>query len=254
MNIMAPEFAYVLGHKMFLDSQDILGLAGNGIYERIETEVVTKKVKKGDTVVDLGAHIGYYTLIFAKLVGEEGKVIAFEPDPDNFALLKKNVEINGYKNVVLVQKAATDIPGKIKLYLSEGRADNRIYDSYDGRKSIEIESINLDNYFKDSSEKIDFIKIDVQGAEGRVIQGMSLTLQKNKDIEIMIEFWPIGLKMSGILAEELINLLQKYQFKLYYFSGEPVNTTELLQTYTPERGNYTNLLCSTGNKGVLLPS
>ena len=72
MNIMAQDFAYVLGHSMFLDTQDILGLAGNGIYERIETEVVNKIVKKGFTVLDIDAHIGYYTMILAKLVGEEG--------------------------------------------------------------------------------------------------------------------------------------------------------------------------------------
>jgi len=160
-------FAEVDGHKMFLDSKDSLNLSINGVYEPFETELVKKEIKKGDVVLDIGANIGYYTLIYAKLVGEEGKVFAFEPDPDNFALLKKNVEINGYRNVILAQKAVSNKTGKIRLYLSEvNKGDHRIYDSHDGRKSIEIETIRLDDYFKNYNVRIDFIKMDVQGAEG----------------------------------------------------------------------------------------
>ena len=95
------DFAIVMGNKMFLDPQDSLLLSINGIYEEFETELVSKEISKNDVVVDIGANIGYYTLIFAKLVGENGKVFAFEPDPSNFALLKKNVELNGFRNVVL---------------------------------------------------------------------------------------------------------------------------------------------------------
>lgn len=102
---LKSNFAEVQGHKMFLDSKDSLRLSIHGIYEPLETELAKKEVKKGNVVLDIGANIGYYTLIFAKLVGEDGKVFAFEPDPTNFALLKKNVEMNGYKNVMFVQKA-----------------------------------------------------------------------------------------------------------------------------------------------------
>jgi len=160
-------FAEVDGHKMFLDSKDSLSLSIYGIHEPLVTELVKKEIKKGNVVLDIGAHIGYYTLIFAKLVGEEGKVFAFEPDPTNFSLLKKNVEINGYKNVELVQKAVSNKNGKIKLYLSEENSgDHRIYNSHDGRKFIEVEAIRLDDYFKNYNGAIDFIKMDIQGAEG----------------------------------------------------------------------------------------
>lgn len=237
-------FIEVLGHKMFLDDQDILGLKGNGIYERSETELVTKEVKKGYVTLDIGAHIGYYTLIMARLVGKEGRVIAFEPDPDNFDLLKKNIEINGYKNVVLIQKAIANKTGKINLYISEGnRADNRIYDSQDGRKYIEVETIRLDDYFGTYNGKINFIKIDIQGSEGGVIQGMSSVLGKNKELKIMTEFWPIGIKRFGMEPTEYIKLLQGHYFRIYYINREPVNITQLLDAYTPEKDNYTNLFC-----------
>ena len=109
----------VEGHKMFLDSVDTFHLCTNGYHEPIETDLIKKHVKRGDVVLDLGANIGYFTLILPRLVGEEGKVFAFEPDPENFALLKKNVEINSYQNVVLVQKAVSNRNGKATLYLYE---------------------------------------------------------------------------------------------------------------------------------------
>src|SRR3990167_1916537 len=143
-------FAMVQGHKMLLDSKDSLNLSLYGIYEEYETELIQKEIQKGDVVLDIGANIGYYTLIFAKLVGENGKVFAFEPDPTNFDLLKQNVENNGYKNVVLDRKSVSDKNGRLKLFLSEDNlADHRIYDSKDGRRFVEIESVKLDDYFKD---------------------------------------------------------------------------------------------------------
>ncbi|MFQ5574888.1 MAG: FkbM family methyltransferase [Terriglobia bacterium] len=158
---------------MYLDSKDSLRLSLNGIYEPLETELVQKEVVEGNVVLDLGAHIGYYTLIFARLVGSQGKVFAFEPGPDNFALLEKNVQVNRYRNVTLVQRAVSEAAGRVRLYLNEGNtADHRMYDSRDGRKHIEVETVRVDDYFAEYEGKIDFIKMDIQGAEGAALSGM----------------------------------------------------------------------------------
>ena len=85
-------FADVQGQKMFLDPGDSIGLSVNEIYEPCVVAVANKEIKKGGVVLDIGANIGYFTLIFARLVGDNGKVYAFEPDPANFALLKKGSE------------------------------------------------------------------------------------------------------------------------------------------------------------------
>jgi len=115
-------------------------------------------------VVDIGANIGYYTLIFARLVGEQGRVFAFEPDPANFSLLAKNVAVNNYHNVELIQKAVSDQTGNARLYLSpKSTVDHRIYSSNDNRKFIDVEAVRLDDYFLDNNGKIDFIKMDIQG-------------------------------------------------------------------------------------------
>jgi hypothetical protein len=89
----------VQGSKMYVDSSDI-GVAPFllewGFYEKYETALFKRLVKKGMVVVDIGANIGYYTLLAAHLVGDKGKVFAFEPDPNNYDLLCKNIEVNGY--------------------------------------------------------------------------------------------------------------------------------------------------------------
>ncbi len=240
----------VQGQKMYIDKLDSLRVSLGKVWEPFETELITKGVKKGDVVLDIGAHIGYYTLMFAKLVGKEGKVYAFEPSPKNFSLLKKNVEINGHNNVVLVQKAVSNASGKLKLYLCEGNVgDNRIYDSHDGRQSVEIEAVRIDDYFKGSSPTINYIKMDIQGAEAGAIQGMRDVLNRNKAAKILTEFWPDGLKKFGTEPEEYLRLLTGLRFKLYDMNEhdktlEPANSvSQLLEKYTPENKEFTNLLC-----------
>lgn len=237
--------AEVQGHKMFLDSKDSIELSIWGVYEPFETELFKKEIKSGDVVLDIGANIGYYTLIATKLVGEHGKVFAFEPDPTNFALLEKNVKLNGYKNVILVQKAVSNKTDKLRLYLCEdNKGDYRIYDSRDGRQSIEIESIRLDDYFKNDDGKIDFIKMDIQGSEGWAIQGMRLLLQRNKNVKIIMEFWPAGLRKCGIEPEKLLKSLIEYGFNLYHVNEqeqkiEPITIDEVMEMCTAEK--HTNL-------------
>jgi FkbM family methyltransferase len=246
---LKPTFIKVNGHIMFLDPVDSLNLSINGVYEPLETELFKKLIKKGDVVLDIGANIGYYTLIAAKLVGENGRVYAFEPDPDNFALLKKNIKINGYQNVILVQKAVSNKTGKLRLYLSDdSAAEHRIFDSRDGRRSIEIEAIRLDDYFKDYFGKIDLIKMDIEGAEWGAIQGMLNLLEKNKTLKIITEFWPSALERFGIEPEQYLKLLLEQGFKLYYINEqkkilERANIAKLLEMYTSEKENSTNLLC-----------
>ena len=103
------------GRKMFTQNNDGLALSVFKIYEPNQTKIVKKYVHEGDVVIDVGAHVGYYTLLMAQLVGKNGKVYSFEPDPVNFELLKKSVEINGFENVILIQKAVSDTTEKIRL-------------------------------------------------------------------------------------------------------------------------------------------
>ena len=249
---LIPKFVYVFGHKIFLDTIDTLGLFANGLYihEKLETKLIMREIKRGDVVLDIGAHIGYYTLLFARLVGPRGKVYAFEPNPYNFSLLKKNVKANGYKNVVCQQSAVSDKSGRIKLYLSENNTgDHRIYDSGDGRASLPIKCLKLDDYFKGYDGKINFIKMDVQGAEVNVIKGMSDLLRKNRPAKIVTEFWPFGLKKFGTEIKDYFRLLLEKSFKIYQINEskkriEPANVKILSKNCKPmiEEESFCNLL------------
>lgn len=247
---LKSDYTLVQGHHMYLDAHDTLGLSLNGTYEELETALVTKEVKKGDIVVDIGANIGYYTLLFARLVGDEGKVYAFEPDPASFALLKKNVEKNGYKNVVLVKKAVSDKTGTIKLYIcEENKGDHRIYNSGDKRKYVEIKSTRLDDYFGEIHENINFIKMDIQGSEGLALKGMADILKRNANLKIILEFWPIGLKRSGTSAAAVLEFLLNERFSLSELDENtkrlsPVTMNALLKKYKDQSEEYTSLYCS----------
>lgn len=245
---LKSDFVEIQGHKLFLDANDSLGLSVYGRWEPFETEIIQSLIKKGDTVIDIGANIGYYTLIFARSVGELGKVFAFEPDPDNFALLQKNVQANGYRNVRLEQKAVCNTVGEVRLYLSQvNSADHRLSDSGNHRQFVQVESTRLDDYFNDYTGKIDFVKIDAQGAEGEIIRGMCALFEKNPQMTLVAEFWPVGLKRLGTEPEDLIKLLTAQAFELYEINEEAkkIQRTDLqsLKLIPPEEPNHTNLLC-----------
>ena len=239
------------GRKMFVHGHDGLALSIFKVYEPIQTQIVKKYVKEGDVVLDIGANIGYYTLLFAQLVGSKGRVFSFEPDPVNFDLLRKSVDLNGYQNVTLIQKAVSNKNGKLELHIGkENRAINRIYDAgmSDTEDSIEIDTILLDDYFKDHGLKIDFAKIDVEGSESGVIEGMSSILKKSKNLKIMTEFDPFLMKKFGVDAANYIQLLLEHGFKLYDILREkgkfvPIISSESFRTTTPKEGDYTYLFC-----------
>jgi FkbM family methyltransferase len=237
-----PDAVDVMGHKMYLDSKDSLHLSFNDTHEKLETEIFKKEIKRGDIVLDIGANIGYYTLIAARIVGDKGKVFAFEPDPENFSLLKKNIAINGYKNVTPVQKAVSDKFRKIKLFLSEdNKAGHRIYDDMTGKKFISVGAVVIDDFLK--GNKVDFVKMDVEGAEGKALAGMSKIIKENKKLKILTEFFPSLLAELGTNPEKYLESLVGHGFRIYDINGrkQPVAAEELMQKYSI--GKHTNLLC-----------
>lgn len=244
-------------HIMFLDKGDNLGLSINPIYGESDTKIVKKLIKNGDVVLDIGANIGYYTLIFAKLVGNSGKVFAFEPEPENFKILQKNIKINEYANVFLEQKAVSNNNEKLTLYISDKAGSHRIYKPEKYVKSIDIESITIDNYLKKNNiKKIDFVKIDVEGAELNVLQGIQNLLDFDKNIVLFIEFSPNQIQSCGLEPFDLINFLEKNNFKIYFAEKEN-NKTQFYEfnkiySYNKYKNKTINLLCSKNSLSDLI--
>ena len=240
----------VQGSKMYVDSRDT-GVASSllkwGSHEGYETELFKKLIKKGTVVVDVGAHIGYYTLLAARLSGEKGKVFAFEPDPYNCVLLEKNVQVNGYNNVIIEQKAILDRCGAVKLFLSlHNLGTHRIYDFHDGRKWITVEGITLDEYFGNRDDKVDVVKIDIEGAEMAALLGMDRVIKANENLKMFIEFSPRRITQAGFSPREFLNKLLEYGFKLYIIDEQKKVTKqtcldEVMELCSRTRFNQVNL-------------
>lgn len=234
------------GIKMYLDPADQVitpTILVIGSWEQNETALFLRTVKPGDTVVDAGANMGYYTIIGSRLVGEKGKIYAFEPDPSNFALLEKNVKLNGCTNVVLERKALSNRKGTLKLFIArENRGDHRIYQPEgESRSSIDVEAVRLDEYCKEHKTGIDVLKMDVQGAEGHILDGMTGLLEDRKDgPTIFMEVWPYALKGMGTDAGDLLRKLESHHYTFYNVNPPErgplarITTAELLTEYPIE--------------------
>lgn len=187
--------------------------------------------KKGHTVIDVGSHLGRYTLISANKVGKEGKVIAIEADPSVFKKLNKNLELNGFTNVTSLNYAVSSTKGKINLFFPDEGLKNTLYNtiistrSVNSQKYIEVDADTLDNLVYSTNinpATVNWIKIDVEGAELEVLKGAHNILTKSEDISLLIEIH--NLSDGKSLYENIKILLKSYNFQIYYekieYSGE----------------------------------
>jgi FkbM family methyltransferase len=175
--------------------------------------------KQGDIVVDIGAHIGLYTIISSKRVGTNGKVIAIEADPGNFEMLNRNIKLNQLTNVIALNYAAYSKETKIKLYLPSGESGFTKYNTIvsdwanNEDKFVEVNANTLDYLLQLNQireEEVNWIKIDVEGAEFEVLKGATNVLSKSKDIALLMELHgPPNVYRPKV--QEFLNL---YNFKI----------------------------------------
>ena len=217
-----------------------------GGHEPYETEYFAKLVGPGMTVVDVGAHVGWYTLLAAQRVGASGRVVAFEPDPANYALLVQNVTANGFRNVETVQQAVSDGCRQAAFFLDpKNPGGHRLADWSDGRPSIPVEVTSLDAFFSASLHPIDVVKIDTEGVELSVWRGMQRVLQRSPHLRVMMEFSPEALLRCGASPERLLAECQQSGFTAYWLNGQtqrvlPKPLEELL-AICRQGDQYTNL-------------
>ena len=250
-----PDEAVLPEGRLILNKEDpvVSGAVSFGVYEKFETKLLRNEVKPGMVIVDIGANIGYYTLILAGLTGASGKLYAFEPDPANFGYLQKTTKLNNLTNVELFNVALGDRDGVVSLYLSESnKGDHRIYDvEKEGRKKLDIKMIRLDDVLEKNGFKADLVKMDVQGAEGLVLEGAKKTIAMNPDLIIYTEFWPDGLKNSGADPMKIFSdLNERFDvFEINENDGTTVRVGEPGIFMKKYRGRkYANLICRSRKK------
>ncbi|MBQ0797019.1 FkbM family methyltransferase [Zhongshania sp.] len=181
-------------------------------WEPYETHLVVTHFHPGGVFLDIGANIGYYTLLASAIAGQEGQVIAYEPDVENFALLQENVSLNQLDNVVLHPLALSDRNEDGKLFLSSDNfGDHRIYSDGGERHSRSIRLVHGDQHLEPQTQHIDFLKIDTQGAEYFVVNGLrNLIAANSAHLCIILEFCPYGIRYSGADGHQLIELLESF--------------------------------------------
>ncbi len=176
--------------------------------DRAERQLIKEISSAGDVVVDAGANIGIYSQFLSLCVGPTGVVHSFEPSPESF----KRLQSATYKlsNVRLCQAAVGERSGRSRLYLSHKlNVDHRSYlPEGDSRRNVPIDIVALDDYFK-PGQRVDFIKIDIQGYELQALRGASRVLADNPNAKLLLEFWPYGLKQAGTNWVDLIDALTR---------------------------------------------
>ncbi len=191
--LLIPDAIEIGGVTLVLNRDDAV-VSGNlalGCYETYNLELFEKLLRPGMCVLDVGANIGVYSAIAARKVGLTGRVIAIEPDPTNCTFLKRTKERNKLANLTIINKAAGSTSGEAFLHLCKtNKADHRTYDSDKSRAKIRVEMATLDAVVAELQVlQIDLLKIDTQGFEPFVAQGMQELLERNRDISIL---WSSG--------------------------------------------------------------
>jgi FkbM family methyltransferase len=227
----------IYDHKIYVDTRD-LALAPHilldGYWEQWITNVFLSVVQPGMRVIEIGANMGWYSLLAAANIGPAGKLVSFEANPRMAEILRRNMSINGFLDrTQIVNKAAFSANQTLKFGVYDkymggssllaagaqtvsddshvGIFDPQVNDTF---RVIEVEAVALDSYFAHGS-KVDFIKIDAEGAEPHILAGADRLLAENKDVQIMTEFAPQLLRRGGSSAEEFYDSIRALGFRTY---------------------------------------
>lgn len=188
-----------------IGDRDYLRYLAGGGYETLTVRMFRDAIRRGMAVADIGAHIGYFTLIAARLVGSEGRVWAFEPNPDSLRFLRHNVERNSLGDrTVISAVAASNVGGSAQFHLEPGnRMASSLFVGHDFGCAIPVDTGRLDDLIPGV---VDVMKMDVEGGEIRALQGMPRILSQLQIL--LIELNPPFLRASGCRPDEVLELLE----------------------------------------------
>jgi FkbM family methyltransferase len=208
----------ILGYEFIFATHDQEELTSSLIHKygtNIDLETVYAYrylIKPGDTVIDIGANMGWNTMFASFAVTPKGHVFSFEPDADNFQLLTKNIKLNVLPNVTAIKKAVSNFDGTADLYLSKDNFGNHIlnpsfYNAEIHNSITQVTSITLDSMLDDiQSHNVRLIKIDVEGNEPKVLFGGRQFIQKYRPF-IILEFHPFLIKQCGSSMFDLLSFM-----------------------------------------------
>lgn len=244
------------GHRLVLappgryPSPDML--AGN--YETGTVTLLEQLLKPGMVFLDVGANIGFFTVLAARLVGTSGAVYAFEPEPSNFQLLSKNIQANYYENIHPLQSAVSNYTGTIELHVSKLDNGSHSINREAARgvaDTVHVATTTLDEFLESADvTSVDILKIDVEGAELSVLEGMSKLLRMFPNTTLLIEYCPFLIQVSGNVPSDLLERLSKHGYLVNIVDDQrgplPLDSIdfESLTSRLLRDESYVNLWCS----------
>jgi FkbM family methyltransferase len=214
--------------KYYADANDIgitPHLIIDGVWEESVERVLTKRIVRGMHVFEVGANIGYFTVLLAHLVGPSGSVTAFEPDAALAQLTRDNIEINGFhQQAAVVEVAASDRIGTATFYTRDrhrgggslvGDLEQVPWNPYDVKAAIEVRTTTLDAYIAESGVVPDVVKIDAEGAESAILRGAEQLLATRRPLVLQLEFAPDFVQAAGDDPAALLERLANYGFAMH---------------------------------------
>jgi FkbM family methyltransferase len=217
----------VFGHLIHLDSRDtslLPSLVSYGYWEAAVTRALLRLVRPGHHVIEVGANVGYYTLLFASRVGSTGSVTAFEANPRMVDLLRRTLAMNGLARATrVVPIAVTDRPGRVTLHrLGRQQGSSSIYAFApedlavwdDEASPLDVEATSLDAFLGADAPPVDLVKIDAEGAEPAIVAGMRRLLGRSPQVRLVIEFIPASLERAGHDPRTFLASLTSLGFRL----------------------------------------
>lgn len=240
LSYFGHDFYIVIDPKNgFLDAQIY-------VYKKYETHIlkeIMNHIHKGDTVIDIGANIGHHSLFMSRLVGENGKVIAFEPITYIREQFEKSILLNHIKNITIEPVALGERESTEKIHFSEGSvASSSIVNDVGGDKGETIRVVTLDSL----SLSPTFIKLDVEGYEFFALRGGEQTISKNHPV-ILMEYSPIYYRASNKThSKEIISFLRKHNYNIYDIEDklkEIVDDEGFVHSFDDGLRSQTNIIC-----------
>lgn len=252
IKMLLPETVKVGNAMLYVNPNDpvVSGALTFRVYERDEIAVFRSFLGPNMTLIDVGANIGLYTALALAEPRFSGRLIALEPDAESRAYLHRAIAANarpdGRVRVVVSDAAASDESGEAVLYRNvENRGDSRIYSAPALTEGAVVPTTTLDELAeREGIESVELLKIDVQGAEAKVVAGAAELLARSRDAVLMTEFWPDGLARCGSSAAAYIAMLGELGFALHELRGRrfvPLVDPKALIARTHGR-RYTNLI------------
>jgi FkbM family methyltransferase len=221
-------------------------------YEPHVVSAMRPLLAPGAVVVDVGANIGYYTLLAAARVGARGRVIAFEPSRDNCALLRMSLHANRFENVALHPLAVAEAGGTVGFGMDD--SNGRISRGDPAASALQVPAVALDEFLREEP-RIDLIKLDIEGAEARALRGMAAIVRRHQPV-IFTEFGPRGLEVaSGVRPRDYLEHLRALGYALFLIPAEgggprgPLSDDQILARFAaPSRADHVDLAAFPGGR------